>query len=249
MGSPMTPAQLRAWFEKNHAGWNWDQRCAGAAYQVCVATGTTVEKYGTATAARMASTIVSRDVNAAPPGAFHFWEYWTTISGRRQNYGHVAASLGSGWALMSNPEAWDDQWGIVLGVTDVASWTARRRGIVTYLGWARTYGRNTANIISGQTAGSEDDMGTIDNTEENYQVIASFLQRALRYDVREQGLGPDWKLGLTLWEKIAKTAVTAEQVKTIADAVVAQIGIPKVTIDYAAIAKAVNDEAAKRLQA
>lgn len=93
-----------------------------------------------------------------------------------------------------------------------------------------------------------DDMGTLDNTEENYQVFATFLQRALKYDARENGKGPDWKLGPTLWEKIARSGgVTSEQVKQIAEQVVKTIGQPTVTLDYAAIAKAVNDDAARRL--
>ncbi|MFM9745451.1 hypothetical protein ACKI2C_48700, partial [Streptomyces brasiliscabiei] len=63
-------------------------------------------------------------------------------------------------------EAGEWDWGVCLGETDVASWTARRRGIVTYLGWSHTYGANTASITTGQTAGDnstpfnpqEDDM-------------------------------------------------------------------------------------------
>lgn len=47
----------------------------------------------------------------------------------------------------------------------------------------------------------------------------------------------------------ARVGVSADQVKTIADAVVKQIGAPSVSIDYAAIAKAVNDDASKRLSA
>ena len=56
----MTSTELKAWFAKNHPGWNWDDRCAVAAYQTCVATGTATRPYPTATAARLASTIVSR---------------------------------------------------------------------------------------------------------------------------------------------------------------------------------------------
>ncbi|WP_298742277.1 hypothetical protein [uncultured Microbacterium sp.] len=165
----MNRSQLRAWFARVHPGWNWDNRCAGAMYQVCVATGTAVQAYPTATAAREASQIVSRDVTKAPAGAFHFWDYWTTIGGRYANYGHVGVELGDGLVLMSNPEATDPQWGIVLGVTDIARWTARRKGIVTYRGWANTYGRNTARITTDATAGggsatipTEDDMSVQD---------------------------------------------------------------------------------------
>ena len=61
--------------------------------------------------------------------------------------------------------------------------------------------------------------------------------------------------GTLAWldEKLAALAaqigggVTDAQVKAIADAVVVAVGKPSVQIDYAAIAKAVNDDAAKRL--
>lgn len=43
------------------------------------------------------------------------------------------------------------------------------------------------------------------------------------------------------------SAVTADQVRSIADAVVKAVGKPTVTLDYAAIAKAVNDDAARRM--
>lgn len=163
----MTPSELRNWFAAEHAGWNWDNRCAGAAYQTCVATGRAVQPYPTATAARNASLIGSRDVSKAPPGAFHFWEYWATLGGVYANYGHVACELGGGWALMSNPEAWDEQWGIALGVANVIEWTRRRSGIVTYLGWSTTYGANSVNISGGGAAGSENDMA-LDQDDKGY---------------------------------------------------------------------------------
>lgn len=150
----MIPAELKDWFRRVHPGWNWDNRCAGAAYQVCVATGRAVRTYDPATAARLASVIESTDPTKAPPGAFHFWDYWATIKGVYQNYGHVGVEMtGGGWALMSNPEAAEADWGTSLGVTNVAAWTARRKGIVTYLGWSHTYGANTATITTNAPAG------------------------------------------------------------------------------------------------
>lgn len=44
----------------------------------------------------------------------------------------------------------------------------------------------------------EDDMGTIDNTEENYQTMAAFLQRALKWDVRDGSDGT----GATMWDRL-----------------------------------------------
>lgn len=101
----------------------------------------------------------------------------------------------------------------------------------------------------------ENDMGTLDDTEANYQVFAKMLQRALRYDVRPSGLGPSGSFGSTLWERLSQvqstagaSGVTEAQVKAIADAVIAQIKVPAPEVDYAKIAKSVNDDAATRRQ-
>ena len=149
----MTPTELKARVHADYPDEEWHNECAGFAYYVCRVTGTVRRAYPSATAARLASTIVSRDVAAAPPGAIHFWEYWATIGGVRADWGHVAVSLGGGLAAMSDPEDWEATWGNDLGVTDVVAWTTRRRGVVTYLGWARSYGENTANITTDQTSG------------------------------------------------------------------------------------------------
>lgn len=61
----------------------------------------------------------------------------------------------------------------------------------------------------------EDDMGTLDNTEANYQTFARFMQRALKYDVRTEGMGPDWRLGPTIFELLRAADDTAD-VKAIA---------------------------------
>lgn len=97
------------------------------------------------------------------------------------------------------------------------------------------------------------DLGTLDNTEANYQVFASFMARALRYDVRVNGFGTSGALGNTIWERLnqvqstaAASGVTDAQVKAIADAVIAQIKVPAPELDYAKIAKSVNDDAAVR---
>lgn len=83
-----------------------------------------------------------------------------------------------------------------------------------------------------------DDMGTIDNTEENYQTIAGFLQRALRFDVRPNGKGADWKLGPTVWERL-NTLQAAAATGTAID--------PKAAAS--AIAEAIPDELAEKVVA
>ncbi|EFQ82691.1 hypothetical protein HMPREF0063_11900 [Aeromicrobium marinum DSM 15272] len=54
--------------------------------------------------------------------------------------------------------------------------------------------------VAGVTQGDDD----MQNTEEQYEIFRHFLARALRYDVRPLGAGADWKLGPTLWERLAQ---------------------------------------------
>ena len=56
-------------------------------------------------------------------------------------------------------------------------------------------------------------MGTLDNTEENYQIWARWQQRAFFYDVRENGFGPDWKLGRTVFEMLRAADDSADVAK------------------------------------
>lgn len=88
------------------------------------------------------------------------------------------------------------------------------------------------------------------NATRDYPAFAAMEQRGAKYDVRPGGVGADWKLGPTIFEYLAgaqNRAVTEDQVKQIADAVVAAVGKPKVEIDYAKIAKTINDDVAARL--
>lgn len=148
----MTPAELKARVQRDYPGAQWHNECAGFAYYVCRVTGTVARAYPSATAARRASTIVSTNPDAAPASAFHFWSYPGWVDGVYDDWGHVAPAIGNGWAAMTDPEDVDADWGNDLGVSHVASWTANRRGIVTYLGWSYTYGANTATITTDQSA-------------------------------------------------------------------------------------------------
>lgn len=89
-----------------------------------------------------------------------------------------------------------------------------------------------------------DDMGTIDNTEANYQTMVGFLQRAFKFDARPNGVGADWKLGPTVFESLAgaqNKGITDAQVKVVADAVIKAIGAPTVSVDYDKIGKTVRE--------
>lgn len=75
------------------------------------------------------------------------------------------------------------------------------------------------------------DMGTIDNTEQNYQVFSNFLFRALKWDVRDGAYGADAKNGLTMWDRFS-----------VVDSSIAKIQIPSGTIDYNQLAKALTEQ-------
>ena len=104
--------------------------------------------------------------------------------------------------------------------------------------------------LARQFQTGDDDMALDAKTD--YEAFRDMLYRALRWDVRSRGVGASADHGSTVWDilgRIDRNAqpVTAEQVKAIADQVVKQIGTPTVSVDYAAIAKTVNDDAARRL--
>ena len=82
-------------------------------------------------------------------------------------------------------------------------------------------------------------MGTLDNTEENYQTFMRWLQRALKFDVRTDGAGPDWKLGPTIFE-LLRAADDSSDVAGVKGAVSA-IAVKMTDEDRAAIAKSVAD--------
>lgn len=189
----MNPAELRDAVQRAYPGENWDTLCAGFAYLCCRLSGSVRRAYASATDARSASTIVSTDIAAAPAGAFHHWSYFARLGGVYKDWGHVGMSLGEGRAVMTNPEHDEWDWGVCLGVTDVAAWSARRRGIVTYQGWSYTYGENTANITTDSTAGGnarpfeEDDMYTAEDAERGARIEATVEKiRAALLDGQER---------------------------------------------------------------
>lgn len=62
------------------------------------------------------------------------------------------------------------------------------------------------------------------NADTDYAAFSTMLQRALRYDIRPNGLGADWKLGPTLWERLNNSdATTKALIEAIAPVVVSQV--------------------------
>eukprot|EP01032_Pedospumella_encystans_P030563 gene30563-34497_t len=74
------------------------------------------------------STIISRDVNSAPSGAFHWWDIGSD--------GHVAMATDNGWAMMASCHV-TESWGNCIGVTPVSTYTATTGA--KYLGWSYDY--------------------------------------------------------------------------------------------------------------
>lgn len=107
-------------------GGSWNQWCASLMVRAGNLPDRSVRE--SAIIAYRASTIVSRDVNAAPPGAFHWWDIG--------QYGHVAMATDRGWALMASRNV-RESWGDAIGVTPVDDYTSRTGA--RYLGWSYDY--------------------------------------------------------------------------------------------------------------
>lgn len=157
--------------------------------------------------------------------------------GRYESHSHMAdISVGVGQRVSSGDRlgrnaSMNEDHGFIDGVHDHVT-------ITDYLGGAWETWRDEYDPLPFMQAAYQrakegaNDMGTLDNTEENYQNFARFLQRALKFDVRENGFGPDWRLGPTIWEKIAAADDTAD---------VKAIAVKMTDEDRAAIAKSVAD--------
>jgi hypothetical protein len=83
----------------------------------------------TAIAAYHDSSIISMDYNAAPAGAFHWWNIGSD--------GHVAMALDdAGWALMASAHL-QESWGEAIGISSVSFYNSKTGA--GYLGWSYDY--------------------------------------------------------------------------------------------------------------
>ncbi|WP_341945642.1 M23 family metallopeptidase [Microbacterium sp. LWH11-1.2] len=119
---------------------------------------------------------------------------------------------------------------------------------------------DTSGSASGGGGDQEDDMFTDDDRNKQNAIYAAIygpenLGAAQLKWVNQDGprsgeyglLDTEYRTQELVAQALTKPPITPEQVKAIADAVVASVGKPTVSLDYAAIAKSVNDDAAKRL--
>ena len=87
------------------------------------------------------SSVVSKDYNAAPSGAFHWWSIGSA--------GHVAMATDNGWAMMASCHV-TESWGDCIGVTPVSTYTATTGA--GYLGWSYDYyGATLSDVQPGPT--------------------------------------------------------------------------------------------------
>ena len=86
--------------------------------------------------------------------------------------------------------------------------------------------------------------GLLANTEQNYQNLVAMLQRGYHFDIRPNGVGATWELGPTVFELLQASGPAIDYEK-LAGAIVAAGGTAPTAVQ---IAKAVNEDAAKRLQ-
>lgn len=106
---------------------NWNGWCEALMWWML---GGVTSSYESATHAYERSEVVSLDIMAAPPGAFHWW----SIQGISE--GHVAVAAGGGWAVMASGFLDDNFQGVNVGSTFIPNYHARMGGRARYLGWS-----------------------------------------------------------------------------------------------------------------
>lgn len=136
-----TVEEIITWLNTTYPDRDWDQWCGRLVWNVVYFVSGVPEhdmtSYDPAKDGYHASSMVSLDPLAAPPGAIHWFE-------RPTIEGHVCVELGGGVVLMTGtPAALGDGGeprGLNYGTTTVAAYSRAKSN--PYLGWSRTYGAN-----------------------------------------------------------------------------------------------------------
>lgn len=123
-------SQIKRWIADYDRDFNG--KCQALMYQVAAHFGSVKNVPPSAIAAYRASTIKGTDLDAAPAGAFVYWDIGV--------FGHVGLSLGDGRVFMGSSHV-QRQWGTNAGVTTAAAYE-KATGAVP-LGWALDNGGNT----------------------------------------------------------------------------------------------------------
>jgi peptidoglycan hydrolase-like protein with peptidoglycan-binding domain len=148
-----------------------------------------------------ASRVVSHDVNAAPAGAFHWWDIG--------EYGHVAMAIDRrGWSLMASRHV-QESWGDAIGITPVDDYT-RKTG-ARYLGWSYDYaGAEVADVRNGPKPGpspAPTPGGSVPKTftEQDGVPGANYYKRLQLFAQRNGYSGPlDGAMGKNSWASVQR---------------------------------------------
>lgn len=158
-----TETDIKRWVAGTRP-YNWYNQCAGLTMSITrhfgngPALGAPGVVYATARDAYNAAANagpIRRDASEAPAGAIHYWDYTTTINGRRKNFGHVVVDIrGGGTHTLSATRLADPEWGENAGLISVARQTAAIGSAGRYLGWSPTYGAKYIVNIEPEGGGS-----------------------------------------------------------------------------------------------
>lgn len=147
-----------------------------------------------------ASKIVSKDYNAAPAGAFHWWDI--------TQYGHVAMAIDRrGWALMASSQL-QEVWGDGVGIISIEEYN-RRTG-ARYLGWGYDYaGAEIADVHkrSPSPSPSPPSDGSVPKTSTERDGIpgTNFYKRMQLFARRNGYNGPiDGQMGRNSWAGVQR---------------------------------------------
>lgn len=137
------------------------------------------------------STIVSGNSLSAPKGAYHWWDIGAD--------GHVAMSIGGGWALMASSHV-TESWGRAIGITSIANYNQITRA--RYLGWSYDYvGSEIRDVRSNGGGGGGGGNGIPQTTTANDGIPGHIYWQRMQLFAQKNGYtGPvDGSMGKNSW--------------------------------------------------
>jgi|GEM_PF-2672803 len=135
------------------SSYNWAENCQAAQFWAERAAGRSesqIQTYSTARAAYNASSIVSKDMAAAPAGSFSYYD--------ASSAGHVVTNIGNGYCINTSPLSDGThyyEFGHGLYISKLANYT-----VGPYLGWSYRNGSNPQIPVQAWTPGGSSGGGT-----------------------------------------------------------------------------------------
>lgn len=175
-------AGILAWAAKQTRDFN--QLCQAFVYQACKAYGVAIEVYSSANAARADSGKLNTKASSASFGDIGYWKLGAE--------GHVAISLGGDLWLMGSAHAvsWVGGSAHHIGTATVAQYS--QRAGATWLGWARTDGKNFITVTPPKTSTAS--TGTTKPVTPPAVITPQAKEEDMKI-VQEKGLDPVYLLG------------------------------------------------------